>query len=315
MPAAAHLIPAPATPAPAAAPAAGPWLAVSVAMTASVPPVAGRDDLIVTCAPGAGRGAPGCFLPALASIEIDGRNLGVDPATVDPARPSDRDRYPALWGVLTHEAAHAAHSRWSPPPGTAAAWASAALLLEESRIEAAHLARRPGDRHWLRAAATRLILDDFTGSPATSAWDAARAAGLLAARADAGTLDRAETALVTAAAEAILGPARLAALRGIWQAAHTTGDADARTMTRLGRRWCRLLAITPDAPHPDDTTLAAGPPSPLASAITAAVAAITAADAPAALAPSSREPARTAETAARRRAAAAAGQVFGDEAR
>ena len=315
MPAAAHLIPAPATPAPAAAPAAGPWLAVSVAMTASVPPVAGRDDLIVTCAPGAGRGAPGCFLPALASIEIDGRNLGVDPATVDPARPSDRDRYPALWGVLTHEAAHAAHSRWSPPPGTAAAWASAALLLEESRIEAAHLARRPGDRHWLRAAATRLILDDFTGSPATSAWDAARAAGLLAARADAGTLDRAETALVTAAAEAILGPARLAALRGIWQAAHTTGDADARTMTRLGRRWCRLLAITPDAPHPDDTTLAAGPPSPLASAITAAVAAITAADAPAALAPSSREPARTAETAARRRAATAAGQVFGDEAR
>jgi VWA domain containing CoxE-like protein len=306
MPAAAHLAPAP----PSAAPPAGPdWLALSAALTAQIPPIAGRDDLIVTCAPGAGHGAPGCFLPGLASVELDGTHLGVDPATADPARPSDRDRYPTLWGVMTHEGAHAAHTRWTPPPATAAAFADAALMLEESRIEAAQLARRPGDRHWLRASATKLILDDFT-APAATPSDAAKAAALLTARADAGVLDPAETAGVTAAAEAILGAGRLAGLRAIWRAAHATADTDARAMTRLGRRWCRILGVTPDTPRPGGDSTAAGPPSALAEAITQAVAAVTAADAPPP-APPSREDARAAETTARRRASAAASKVFG----
>jgi hypothetical protein len=113
MPAAAHLAPAPA---PAAPPADAGWLALSAALTEQIPPIAGRDDLIVTCAPGAGQGAPGFFVPDLASVELDGTCLGVDPGTADPSRPSDRDRYPALWGVMTHEGAHAAHTRRPPPP-------------------------------------------------------------------------------------------------------------------------------------------------------------------------------------------------------
>jgi hypothetical protein len=307
MPAAAHLAPAPA---PAAPPAGTDWLALSAALTAQIPPIAGRDDLIVTCAPGAGRGAPGCFLPDLASVELDGTHLGVDPATADPSRPSDRDRYPTLWGVMTHEGAHARHTRWTPPPATAAAFADAALMLEESRIEAAQLTRRPGDRHWLRASATRLILDDFAAPAAATPWDAAKAAALLIARADAGVLDPTETAAVTTAAETILGTGRLAGLRAIWRAAHATADTDARAMTRLGRRWCRIIGVTPDTPRPDATSPPAGPPSPLAEAITEAVAAVTAADAPPP-APPSREAARAAETTARRRASAATSKVFG----
>src|SRR5439155_16432125 len=69
--------------------------------------IAERKGLIVKCAPGAGRGAPGCFLPELATVELDGKHLGVKPRTCRPRRPSDRERYPALWGVLVHEAAHA----------------------------------------------------------------------------------------------------------------------------------------------------------------------------------------------------------------
>ena len=144
---------------PAATPSADPagdWLPLSAALTAQIPAIAGRDDLVVACAPGAGHGSPACYLPALARVEVDGTHLGVDPATADPARPSDRERYPATWGALTHEAAHAAHSRWAAAiPATAApAWAEAAILLEESRIEARQLRRRPGDRRWLRASAT-----------------------------------------------------------------------------------------------------------------------------------------------------------------
>lgn len=162
-----HLITTPSTP----APASGAWLRLSAAFTAQVEELAGRDDLTVTCAPGAGRGAPGCFIPALATVELDGTHLGHPPATCDPRRPSDRERYPALWGVFVHEAAHARHSTWTTPTSTNAAQAAqaeAATALEESRIEAAHLRRRPADRRWLRAAARQLILADFTTpNPAT----------------------------------------------------------------------------------------------------------------------------------------------------
>jgi len=143
------------------------WLQLSSALTDQVPAIADRDDLTVTIAPGAGGGAPGCFIDALASIELDSATLtdhGIDPTTCTPERVSDRDRYAPTWGVLTHECAHARHSRWDLPTGASepsSVAASASMMLEESRIEAAHLARRPGDRRWLRASATDLILPNI----------------------------------------------------------------------------------------------------------------------------------------------------------
>jgi hypothetical protein len=158
------------------------WLRMSAALSGHVPTVAEREDVTVLVAPGAGRGAPGCFVPALATIELDSATFtdaGLDPATARPDRPSDRDRYPAAWGVFTHECAHARHTHWHPTEDAGSAAMAAATLLEESRIEAAHLARRPTDRRWLRAAATTLILPEFTtptpdpdpdsGAPATEA--------------------------------------------------------------------------------------------------------------------------------------------------
>ena len=311
---AAHLAPAPAPAAPPPAPGPG-WQALSEAMTAQLPPIAGRDDLTVTCAPGAGHGAPGCFLPDPGRIEIDGRHLGIDPRTADPASPADRDRYPATWGVLTHEAAHAAHTRWTglPPAAVTAAWGEAAMILEESRIEAAHLAGRPGDRHWLRASTAEHILDDFDAPPAATPWDAGQAAALLIARADAGVLDAAETAPVTAAAQAILGPGRLARLRDTWQQAHAAADTDARAMSRLGRRWCRILGVAPDSPRPAPPP-ASGPPSELAEAIADALTAVASADAPPD-GPPSRAAGRAAEKTARDSARTAAEKVFSPRAR
>ena len=134
---------APSSPAPVPAPAPAPvtglggeWLRLSAAFTDAVTDLTDREDLTVQCAPGLGQGAPGCFVPDLATIELDGRHLRLDPATCDPSWPADRDRYPALWGVLTHEAAHATHTRWAVPDGAPAAAADAAMALEESRIEA-----------------------------------------------------------------------------------------------------------------------------------------------------------------------------------
>jgi hypothetical protein len=288
----------------------GPWLKLSAALTESVAEIAERRDLLVRCAPGAGRGAPGCFVRALASIELDGAHLGADPRTCDPSRPSDRDRYPALWGVLVHEAAHADHTVWEVPAGSSDAAASAAVMLEESRIEAVHLGRRPGDRHWVRAAIHALVLADFSDAAMTR-WDAARAAGLLLARVDTGVLDAEETATVAAVVEKVLSRTRLTKLRRIWRRAHKTADDDATRMLELGRRWCKALGIAPDRSAPKREARASGRPSPLAEAITAVLDAVGDAGGTAATgAAPDRAAARAAEQAARERTRMVASGVF-----
>ncbi|PSK96149.1 VWA domain containing CoxE-like protein [Murinocardiopsis flavida] len=310
-------------------PAAPGWMALSAALGDEVPVIADRDDLLVTIAPGAGRGAPACFIPDQAAIEIDGAHLGtVDPATAAPHRAGDRARYATAWGLLTHECAHAAHTRWQAPPGTPPGAAAAALLLEESRIEAAQIRRRPEDRYWLRASATHLILAELspgTGSRATGAGlaararavpttpqDAARTAALLLARADAGILTRTETATVTRAVTPVLGADTLAALRGLWRAAQTTADTDAEAMIELGRRWCEALGTDPADPAPEATgEQAPGRPSPLGRALARAAAAIARAKDPAPGDPAARATKTAAEnTAARDAARTEAGRVF-----
>lgn len=265
------------------------WLTLSAAFADEVPLIADRDDLLVTVAPGAGAGAPACFYPARALIEVDGNHLGVDPATVNPTNLSDRRRYGPAWGALTHECGHAKHSMWDPPDDAPPGVVAAAMLLEEPRMEAAHVRRRPDDRHWLRAcvkgivaADLHLFADPATAPKMTSA-DAAQAAALLLARADGGVLTRAEVAPVARVIEDVLGADVLGKLRAVWRAALRTADDDADTMLDLGRRWCDILGTDPDT---DPTTPAApgatgdpsgsspgaaapAEPSPLAGAITA----------------------------------------------
>jgi len=306
-----------AAPAARPAPPTGAWLKLSAALAGQVPDIAGRPDLIVTCAPGAGHGAPACFFPALALIEVDGNCLGVDPATADPASPADRERYRATWGALIHECAHAAHTRWAPPPAATAAWAEAARMLEESRIEAAQTTRRPADRRWIRAAITDLVVQDFAAAaaPPASAQEAGSAAALILARADTGILETTETGPVARAVTAVIGAPRLAALRKVWQAAQATADDDARTMLKFGRRWCRILGIQPDTPPPPAPARTPGSaPSPVGRAVAQAAAAITAAvaaeNAPLPAGPPGKAAQRAAENTARTTAASAASAVF-----
>ncbi|MBV7706492.1 hypothetical protein NOVA_27270 [Nocardia nova] len=228
-------------------------------MTAEAAPIADRDDLIVTIAPGAAHGHPAVFFPARAAIEIDGDLLKVDPGTARPDRLADRARYAAVWGAFTHECAHAQHSRWTPPPVANPAVVEAAMLLEESRIEAAQVRRRPDDRHWLRASATEIIIGD-TGGPAAASslpatdYAAAQTAALLLARVDGGILEPSECGPAAAAAEKSLGTAKLDALRAIWRDAHATADDDTARMLELGQRWLDIVGPDPHA-DPDPTSL------------------------------------------------------------
>ena len=143
-------------------------------------------------------------------------------------------------------------------------------------MEAAQVTRRPGDRRWLRATVSKLILEDFTAAGAApgSPREAGSAAALVLARESAGILEAAETADVAAQVEKAIGADALKRLEATWKAAHQVADDDARTMVRLARRWCRILGLDPDAapPAPIETGL-----SDLLDAIRDAIAAISAA--------------------------------------
>jgi hypothetical protein len=101
------------------------------------------------------------------------------PDVADPRRATHKRLVPTAYGLLVHEAGHAAHSRWLPvPPGTPPVVADPALLLEESRTEGRHRTRRRGDRRWLCHTVTSLLTGDE--APVDDARHAGQVAGQVA---------------------------------------------------------------------------------------------------------------------------------------
>ncbi|MFC9529077.1 hypothetical protein ACFT38_00770 [Streptomyces sp. NPDC056975] len=250
------------------------WMRISAELTERLPELAGREDILVTCAPGTLSGAPAAFFPHSANLEIDAALFAPHrPRTLHPQRAGDEERYPVAWGALIHEAAHAAHSRWlapTVPRGTAQR--AAAEMLEESRAEAAHLARRPDDRRFLRATVHTVVMAEVMAQAPADRWQAAFVAGLLLARRDAGILDPDESEPVEQAVTAILGPELLAQLAAIWTAAHATPDDDAEAMLAHGLAWCQALGQNHQDPEPlpipgSCTPLGSGADGALAKAV------------------------------------------------
>ncbi|MEV0604266.1 hypothetical protein AB0I82_33905 [Streptomyces sp. NPDC050315] len=254
------------------------WLRIAAALSERLPEIAGREDVIVSCEAGTRSGAPAAFYPTIAQLEIDTALFTpLAPATIDPARVGDEERYPVAWGAFVHEAAHAAHSRWSvPPPLRGTALDAAAQMLEESRAEGAHLDRRPADRTFLRSAARTLILTDFAAEAPSDRWQAGYAAALVLARRDAGVLDEDETQALEHAVAHILGADLLSTLAGIWTAAHTTADDDGPGMLEHAKAWCQALGAQPDQPEPAPDGTGGGQRGELAEAIGKVTAQVTA---------------------------------------
>ena len=246
------------------------WQRWSTAWTKQITVLTGRTDVTVTVAPGLGHGAPACFIPSQNRVEVDATIIG-DPEITDPARPGHKKDVPGPYGALVHEAAHAVHSRWTDPPGTAPILSHLAGMLEESRAELGHRRRRPRDRQWIRACVQTIV--DPTSAPTDTAFNAAYAAGLLLARVDAGILKTADVRALRAAATRVLGKRLLRKLRTLWREAHAVADDDGIAMIDLARRWCAALGIDPDT-TPQIPAPGSGAGTSIADAITAVLAAI-----------------------------------------
>ncbi|MEY9876319.1 hypothetical protein ABH931_005829 [Streptacidiphilus sp. MAP12-33] len=232
------------------------WLRVGAELGDRLVALSGRQDLLVTCRPGTRSGAPAAFFPDLGEVEFDaGLFAPLQPHEVNPRIVGDEERYPAAWGVFVHEAAHAAHSVWTEPSGADPRVVQAALLLEESRVEGAHLIRRPTDRTYLRTSARTLVMPDIGNPTFQGIEHAASVAALILGRRDAGILDAGETKAVADLCERVLGADLLATLTGIWTAAHRCADHDATTMLARAQEWCDALdTAAPALPVPEDLT-------------------------------------------------------------
>ncbi|MFH9474518.1 VWA domain-containing protein [Streptomyces anulatus] len=230
------------------------WLRVGAELGDRLVALSGRNDLLVTCRPGTRSGAPAAYFPDLGEVEFDARLFApLQPHEIHPRIMGDEDRYPAAWGVFVHEAAHAAHSVWTPPAGADPRVVEAALLLEESRVEGAHLITRPTDRKYLRTSARTLVMPDIDHPTLQGFEHAAGVAALILGRRDAGILDANETRAVADLCEKVLGADLLATLTRIWTAAHQCADHDATTMLAHAQNWCDALdAAAPTLPVPEN---------------------------------------------------------------
>ncbi|MGW2543751.1 hypothetical protein ACWC5I_23455 [Kitasatospora sp. NPDC001574] len=242
--------------APAARPSSSPaaWLRVGAELGDRLVALSGRQDLLVTCRPGTRSGAPGAYYPALGEIEFDAELFApLQAHEVHPRIVGDEERYPVAWGVFVHEAAHSAHTVWQQPYGADPRVVEAALLLEESRAEGAHLVRRPTDRTYLRTSARTLVVPDITTPTLKGVEHAAGVAALVLGRRDAGILDAGETRAVADLCEKVLGADLLATLTGIWTAAHRCADQDGATMLQHAQDWCDALdTASPALPVPEN---------------------------------------------------------------
>ncbi|MFD3415291.1 hypothetical protein [Streptomyces cyaneofuscatus] len=230
------------------------WLRVGAELGDRLVALSGRQDLLVTCRPGTRSGAPAAYFPTLGEVEVDARLFApLQPHEIHPRIVGDEDRYPAAWGVVVHEAAHAAHSVWTQPAGADPRVVEAALLLEESRVEGAHLVTRPTDRTYLRTSARTLVMPDIDHPTLQGVEQAAGVAALVLGRRDVGILDAGETRAVADLCEKVLGAPLLATLSRIWTAAHQCADDDATTMLAHAQRWCDALdAAAPALPVPEN---------------------------------------------------------------
>lgn len=246
-----------------------------------------KDDLL---GKPLGEQHPGVTFPGLGIIEINPEYLpdGIKPGDMSPLIRKDHARYPVVWGLLSHEAAHAHFSKWMDAVDDRMQdgkfkkeekpWLGAAKILEESRIEAQQMRFRPQDQVWLQASGTHLALEEVSKQMREARLEVekvnkenpeagahiekaaiARAAALVLARIDAGSVipDK-NTDAITKLVNEAFGKEDAVKLRAIWTEVQRTGDYDDKNMLRLGREWYELTGDDGGQGQDDEMGMAMG---------------------------------------------------------
>lgn len=221
------------------------WYGAASEVGAYVNKQAHRSDITAVVATTAGMGAPACFIPALAEIHI---NTEIVPmGASDKVNLADRlwklEHAPAV-GAMTHEAAHAAHTRFDPRDlmdnyGATRKMIDVITTLEEPRIEAQAMRTDTSRKVFLRGCAMEIVGRDF--KIPDSLYGAAAAAGLLLARVDAKVLTKAEVKGFRDEITGVLGEDTLGVLEPLWQRFLMLHDRDFTGMVEIAGQWLDAL--------------------------------------------------------------------------
>ena len=203
------------------------WLGVNASVGKLVNQWSLRQDLVVALAEVTTIGAPACFNPASAEIEVSipkAFGVGVSPDQVGEMTLRKNQLKHAMGaGAIYHEALHARLSRWSLEQAAKDLTPRELRFIhamEESRIEYWGCQFLPKNRALLRACAIEIVLDEIEEQAKNvSKVDAAAFMALLTlARVDAGVLDERDIVdSVHEIVKEVLSDEVVAKLRAIWK--------------------------------------------------------------------------------------------------
>jgi hypothetical protein len=227
------------------------WLGVGYEITQLVNAWSDRTDLVALLGTEAGKGAPACFLPALAEIEVNTKEAFGEittPSMIDDlTKRKNQYEFAKAVGAIRHEAYHAKFSAWDIPLAGKTLKQDefeALMLLEEGRIEAWGISTHPDAKVFLRASAMGLIIDEAKEifSEQSTVRSASSLVGLCHARIIAGSLDELEAFDLVDKVNGILGSDLVMKLKEIiYQFQDHAIHNDISACYPLAKEWARLV--------------------------------------------------------------------------
>lgn len=201
-------------------------------------------------------------------VTVDARRAlgGVDPRRVNPLTWRGRRAHPAVVGVVTHGAAHAASTVWGAEVDALAVREPDVVAVmrwfEDVRVEFRQCRRRPSNRFYLRASAGLVTLAGVIpllggDGELPSVSVAAEVCALVYGRVSAGVFTDREVARVGQVCSEVLGEETFSGLCEVQSRAVRCVDGDTEALAGLAREWLSLLpADTPN--HGNGTGPGAG---------------------------------------------------------
>jgi hypothetical protein len=228
------------------------WLGVGYEITQLVNAWADRTDLVALLGDEAGQGAPACYLPALAEIEVNLKEAfgaTITPNLIDDlTKRKNQYEWAKAVGAIRHEAYHAKFSDWDIPLASKTLKQDefeALMLLEEGRIEAWGIKTHSEAKVFLRASAMGLIIDEAKevfGKEVSTIRSASSLVGLCHARVIAGSLDEVEATELIEKVNEILGADLVAKLTEIIEKFQShSNHKDISACYPLAIEWAKLV--------------------------------------------------------------------------
>ena len=227
------------------------WLGVGYEITQLVNTWSDRTDLVALLGTEAGKGAPACFLPALAEIEVNTKEAFGEittPSMIDDlTKRKNQYEFAKAVGAIRHEAYHAKFSAWDIPLAGKTLKQDefeALMLLEEGRIEAWGINTHPDAKVFLRASAMGLIIDEAKEvfSEQSTIRSASSLVGLCHARIIAGSLDELQAFDLLDKVNGILGSDLVMKLKEIiYQFQDHAIHTDISACYPLAIEWAKLV--------------------------------------------------------------------------